>query len=643
MSGLLISFFLGFTAKSLLSPARVSAQVEKAASHIHKDVKVHFSKAQVSFSDGILPRFSVIISDVHMESELKCWGAPVLDVDELRLPISIIGLLRGHGPIPKIEVNTLKLVLREDIEDCQKAPSKGTFMASPAGGSKAAAAPSVPVVSLSPNEQSEKYSNDIRGLYIQKLQISSQKYPQYFSEFFSFSAKVKSFEPKVIEVTAKTNLLKDNQVGDYLSHANLFIQYKESPEKSVQAHFFGNWREGHYSLIANYILAEQQLTVESDLKHIPLSQILAILQKYDLASKNLNGRQVWISAKARIAGTVESIKKSPMELKDLELEGDIGELSVDRIDVTSLDPLQYSPIIVDIKRLDVGKLLVLLNRPKKTSILGELGSFTGRAEIFSDQKMKMAGEHSGLEFVFSNKGQRELQVIEHMVGEVQLQGQDWNFQINRIEPRGGTFIGNIKVKADRDFRAVDLKTRIDELVFAPSVQRLMTSGGDIGYISLDTDMRLKEGQLTYLKGLLRVDGMNIEGLNLQKTKATIDWAQGDVLLNTQVKSLEVTRSSAAASVMMQVTEPTWWQNDVLRFDNIAGQFQSTNLKLLAWKNFVAQVGKNGKFTTEGAWDEDGDLKGSVQTREGKNQKKWWIEGDREKPAFIEEARKSMRK
>ena len=643
MSGLLISFFLGFTAKSLLSPARVSAQVEKAASHIHKDVKVRFSKAQVSFSDGILPRFSVIISDVHMESELKCWGAPVLDVDELRLPISIIGLLRGHGPIPKIEVNTLKLVLREDIEDCQKAPSKGTFMASPAGGSKAAAAPSVPVVSLSPNEQSEKYSNDIRGLYIQKLQISSQKYPQYFSEFFSFSAKVKSFEPKVIEVTAKTNLLKDNQVGDYLSHANLFIQYKESPEKSVQAHFFGNWREGHYSLIANYILAEQQLTVESDLKHIPLSQILAILQKYDLASKNLNGRQVWISAKARIAGTVESIKKSPMELKDLELEGDIGELSVDRIDVTSLDPLQYSPIIVDIKRLDVGKLLVLLNRPKKTSILGELGSFTGRAEIFSDQKMKMAGEHSGLEFVFSNKGQRELQVIEHMVGEVQLQGQDWNFQINRIEPRGGTFIGNIKVKADRDFRAVDLKTRIDELVFAPSVQRLMTSGGDIGYISLDTDMRLKEGQLTYLKGLLRVDGMNIEGLNLQKTKATIDWAQGDVLLNTQVKSLEVTRSSAAASVMMQVTEPTWWQNDVLRFDNIAGQFQSTNLKLLAWKNFVAQVGKNGKFTTEGAWDEDGDLKGSVQTREGKNQKKWWIEGDREKPAFIEEARKSMRK
>ena len=33
---------------------------------------------------------------------------------------------------------------KQDIKDCQKAPSKGTFMASPAGGSKAAAAPSVP-------------------------------------------------------------------------------------------------------------------------------------------------------------------------------------------------------------------------------------------------------------------------------------------------------------------------------------------------------------------------------------------------------------------------------------------------------------------------------------------------------------------
>lgn len=638
VTGLLISFFLGYTAKSLLSPARVSAKIEKAASHIHKDVKVQFGSAQFSLSDGILPRFAVIISDVRMESAQKCWGAPVLEVDELRLPLSLVGLLRGQGPVPEIQVNTLRLNLREDIADCDSPTGSGAE-----GASTSPAVTAAPAVSLSPNEQSEKYRNDVRKLRIQKLQISSQKYPQYFSEFFGFTAQVKSFEPKVIEVTAKTNLLKDVQVGDYLSHANLFIQYKESPEKSVQAHFFGNWREGHYSVIANYGLDEGLLAVESDLKHIPLSQILAILQKYDLASKELNGRQVWISAKARMVTDVAQIRKAPMEIKDLQLEGDLGDLRVDRIDIASLEPLKYAPIVLDIQKLDVGKLLVLLNRPKKTTVLGELGQFTGRAEIFSDRKMRMAGEHSGLEFVFSNKGQRELQVIEHMVGEVQLQDDDWSFFLKRIEPRGGAFIGDLRMKADRDFKSVEVKARIDEISLAPAVQKLMTTGGEIGLISLDGDVRLKNGELNYLKGLLRVERMNVEGLQFQKTKASIDWLHGEVVLNTQIKSLQVQSSSPGGDVLLGVTEPAWWSDQALRLDNIAGQFHSKNLKTLVWKGFQAQAGKNGKFLTEGSWDERGALKGSVQIRDGKEHKKWWIEGDREKPLFVRDNGKSLRR
>ncbi len=53
ISGFILSFFIGYVTKSLYSPARVSAQIEKAASHIHKDVKVSFSSAQISFNDGI--------------------------------------------------------------------------------------------------------------------------------------------------------------------------------------------------------------------------------------------------------------------------------------------------------------------------------------------------------------------------------------------------------------------------------------------------------------------------------------------------------------------------------------------------------------------------------------------------------------
>ncbi len=112
---------------------------------------------------------------------------------------------------------------------------------------------------------------------------------------------------------------------------------------------------------------------------------------------------MWISSRARVVAPLEQIRHSPIEVRETRLEGDIGELRVDRIDVKSIEPLQYSPITIDVKKLDVGKLLFLFNRPKNTSMLGELGVFSGRAEIISDKKMRMTGDHTGLEFVFSIK------------------------------------------------------------------------------------------------------------------------------------------------------------------------------------------------------------------------------------------------
>ncbi|WP_413612230.1 hypothetical protein [Bdellovibrio sp. HCB-110] len=633
LSGFILSFFLGYTAKSLLSPSRVAARIEKAASHIHKDIKVKFASAQFSLSDGILPRFAVIISQVHMESEQKCWASPILEVDELRLPLSFWNVIRGQAPVQNIEANNVRLVLREDFKNCDPQEEQSTEV------SKAPP----PLVTLSPSEQSKKYRNDVRGVRVQKLEISSEKYPQFHSELFNFVVKVKSFEPKVIEVTAKTHLLKDAQVGDYLSHANLYVQYKESPEATIQSHFFGNWREGHYSLIANYTMDEQLLAIETDLKHIPLSQILAIMQKYNLASKELNGRQVWLSTKARMVAPLDEIRNSPVEVRDLRLEGDLGEMRVDRMDISSVEPLRYSPVMVDVKKLDVGKLLVLLNRPKNTSMLGELGVFSGRAEIVSDRKMKMTGEHSGLQFVFSNKGQRELQVIEHMVGDIALQDDDWSFHIKRVEPRGGSFIGDVKMKADRDFQDIEVKTRVEEVSLDPAVQKLMTNGGDIGLLSLDGDIKIKKGQMTYLKGLLRVDSMNVEGLSFEKTKASVDWSHGEIVLNTQVKSLQVASASPGAEILKQVTEPVWWNQGALRLTTLTGQFHLKNRADLSWKNFQGQVGKSGRLLTDGSWNESGDLKGSVHAKEGKNHKKWVIEGTREKPAFIEESTKGLRK
>lgn len=625
LTGLLISFFCGYSLKGYFSPQRVSAHIEKAASHIHKDVKVQFRSAIVSFSDGIFPRLAVIISGVRMESQQKCWGAPVLEVDELTLPLSFWSLVRGGPPVKHVQANKVQLKIRELISNCTQEAQ--AFSPRPTG----------PVVRLSPSAKEGKYQNDLRSLSIGEFKIIAEKYPQFSSELLQFTVNVKSFEPKVIEVRAKTHLIKDSSVGDYLSHANLFVQYQESPQVKIQSHFFGNWREGHYSLIAGYTFDERMLSIEADLKHIPLSQILSILQKYDLASQKLNGRQTWISSKARLVAPVDKLRTSPVEVRDLRLEGDLGDLRVENIKIQSLDPLRYSPIMVDIGKLDVERLMFLLNQQKRSTMLGQLGYFSGRAEVHSEQKIKMTGEHRGLEFVFSNQGRRELQAIDRAVGDISLLENQWTFSLNRIEPREGVFLGDLQLSADRDFKKIKIKTRVDELELSPTVQKLMTGGGYIGALNMDLSADVTDGTLSSLKGLVRLDGMDIEGMSFGKTRATLDWHDQKVVMNTQVKSIDVEPSSPGYEVLKQVTLDSWQEaKKPLRMESLTGVLTTQQLVLLSWRNVQAHIGKSGRFVTDGSWDEQGLLKGTVHSREGKQYRKWLIQGDRKKPLFVEE-------
>lgn len=636
--GLALAFFLGYITKSMLSPQRVAAQIEKAASHIHKDIKVSFQGAEVSLSNGILPRFSVVITKAQMESTQACWMQPLLEIDELRLPVSLWGALTGGPLIKRVEADNVILTLRGQMKDCDRSQQQ----AEKEKEEKTANPP--PLVSLSPNEQAEKYKNAVNELAIGSFKILLNEYPQYPTELLDFLIRVKSFEPKVIEVTAKTNLLRDEQVGGYLSHANLFVEYKESPEPQVQSHFFGNWREGHYSVIGNYTIADHLLNIETDLKHIPLSQVLSVLQKYNLVSKDLNGKQVWVSANARMTADVQKIKTAPLEVKNFRVEGDLGELYSEQLTFTSLDPLKYRPIGIDIKKMRVDHLLNFLNRNQSHKVLGDLGSFTGHAEIRSENSIHLTGEHTGLEFIFSNKGQRELQVIERMLGDIDLDQDRWSFAINRVEPRGGTFLGSVRLKADRDFKSVNIVSRIDEMTFAPQVQKLMTNGGEIGLASVNAEAHIDDGRLSYLKGLLRIDGMDIEGMDFGKTRGEFDYKQGEIVLNTKVQSLDIDINSPATAVMKQITPPEWWENQKLSVSDLSGQFHWRDIKNLQWKTFQGKIGKDQRLAADGSWDAQGQLKGTVQIRDGKNTKKYSLEGDRENPVLtLETTSRKLRK
>jgi hypothetical protein len=630
-SGVILALILGLSVRGITSPGKVRSMVAEAASKIHKDVTVTFSGAELSFHRGLLPRFAVIIHDVKMESTNDCWMQPQLMADEIRLPLSFWSMIEGANPITQVEAGQVELRLRSEYKNCEtekppvvvEAPARKQFVtlkSATYGGPETAAPPP-----------------QVDAILIDQLRMSAPAFEESL-DLSSFAIRLKSNSPRVIEMSANTNLIRDLQVkGDYLSHATIWSEYSEFPKKAIQARLSGNWREGSYEFNAKYFLKEEVLSSELELQHIPLSQLAQIFKKMQWLQADLNARQVWVSMRAEMNAKKADFKTADLLLRDLRLEGDLGDISSPLVQVTSMDPLRFQPFTLNIQRLSVEKLLALGNRPHPSPALGQLGKFTGTAQIADADHIEITGIHKGLEFIFANKGQRELQTLKEVTGKLVLQKDHWTLGIASFVPDQGSFDGDLQLQADRDFKNIEIKAKAKELILAPNVVRLMTSGGEVGAFAGDLDIKFQQGQMKFVKGSLSSDVIDVEGVKIEKTKLTLDSVNGELVSQAQAQKFSVAVGSTAFLVMKDLIDADWMSDDKLTLKNLTTQFHSKDLKNLGWRGFQASLERGGKISSDGAWDADGALSGFVQTKTNKTQNKWQIGGKRDSPLFTPNA------
>ena len=628
-SGVILAFVLGLSVRGLTAPARMKSLVQSAASRIHKDVTVEFSSAELSLSRGLLPRFAVIIHDVRMESMNECWMAPQLTADEIRLPLSLKSLIQGKNPIQTVEGGKVDFYLRTTFKNCEKVqtdvapevPKMKQFVTLKPGvgtsGSQNSAAPPAP---------------EVEAIFIDQLRVVAPQFEDPL-ELSALAIRLKSNSPRVIEMTAQTHLIKDAQViGDYLSHASIWVEYTEFPQKFLRARLSGNWREGSYLLKGDYSLKDETLKSELNLKHIPLNQVFQIFRKMHWLKDDLNARQVWVSMNAQLNIQKADFKNAFLHISKLNLEGDLGDLSAAEIQVTSLDPFRYEPFVVDVQRLSVEKILTLSGRLHPSPALGQLGKFTGTARIFDPGHIEVEGVHRGLEFIFANKGQRELQTLKEIAGTMTLHKNRWSLKVARFFPDQGSFDGELELQADRDFKNIEIKAKAKELKLSPEVVRLMTAGGDFGAFDGNLQFKFKDGLMSSIKGALNSDNINVEGVQLQKSKLILDTLNGEIITQVLAQRLKVKVGSPAFQTFKDLISAEWMSDDALAMTGLSAQLNFKD-KAFTWKNFQAGTGRGGRISSDGAWDQEGYLSGLVTAKTSKSQSKWIVGGKRDLPVF----------
>jgi hypothetical protein len=629
VTGLLLALFMGLAVRAALSPERILQLVEKAAAKIDTRFNAKVGGAYVSFSDGLLPQFAVVVKDFSLESDEKCWLRPTLEVDELKLPLDLWSFMRGQIHIHEVLAHEVGISLRSDLSDCQKGQAATT---SNSGLSKASSRiPAAATTAASSWESFSRSRDSIDTIHIERMRV--HYLPVAFSSFEirSLDVNVQSKSPKKITADGILNLNGETLSGDYSSTGSLKIDFTEGASPDWKVSLDGNWREGHYLIATDYSSESQFIRLSSDMNQIPLNQLFPLLRKYHLLSSNFNGRQVWLSLKGDMEGDVHKLASLPAKFDLIRIEGNIGEIEAKNMEVKKFEPFTFKPIDVDIKSLQLDSLMTFLNRPLVNPIFGRLGVFHGKAHFEDSQNVQVKGENTGLEFVFSSRGTRQTQSISLLAGELKFSNSKWNIKVDKVKPVEGVFLGDINVEADHNWSQVAVHTKVDELSLGPAVQKLITNGGEIGSIDGDLQFHFDHGNLSTIQGHMTASDVAIEKLHFKRSRVVMTTSKDqNTHVDIRVQGMATDAGSPVHKFLQKVMELPQDVSDEISYGS--AQVVTHQLDDFHWDDLVLQMSSHKTLRSKGGWDKEGHISGQVEVSNGPGRvSKFELGGLRDRP------------
>jgi hypothetical protein len=644
-----MAFFLGLLFKGSLSSQRLEQLMKQAASNVHKDVEISFDSVKISLADGVWPELAIVINDIKLDSQQVCWLSPELMAHEVKLPLEISALFSGRISIKEIVADQVVMNLRSDYSLCSKrAPSsEDKKVSGDIDGNKDADKANLESVSKIFFENIPRDRNAIESLDVKSFKLKYLPNELAAVEIVDLKVDLKSKEPKEILIGGFLNLGNQAVTADFSSQARLEIHYLENPSPIWNARFSGNWREGQYRLQAQIDPISQMAKLEATSDHIPLKQILPLLKKYKVIHEDFDGKNVWVSLHAKSETDLKK-EKIPLDIGKFKFEGDLGEFDIEKLHFNNIKTGEFDPFSIEIQSLNFEAFNRFLNRERNSkSSLGQLGVFRGRVFVKSTEDVKIEGEHSGLEFIFSSQSVRQVQSIALIAGQAELKNKVWNVKIDRIRPSEGLFLGKVNIKSDHAVENLEIDLDIEDLTLAPEIQKLMTAGGQMASLAGKLNLKTRKSELVALKGWLDAPDVHLAGAHIYRPKIVFNSTDNKNLksnftdINTRImaKKVEVAKNSVILDWSAPFLEKSNLSNEDYNMDGLNLSFDKLANGKSYWRLKKIKLNSNRHdynpvfLSSEGQWTMQGILEGDIRLESKNKIYNILLTGNRDEPQF----------
>jgi len=505
-----ISFFalvfaalIGLGIRFYFSNERVTAWLKSEMSKQNLPVELNFTQARLSLSDSGLPQLAVRVSGVRARDRRSCVDRDGVTVNEVTIPVHLTHLiLERRFSLGLIYGDEIVVDLDALRDRCAQVTAEVSPPAKPTSE-----------VALIRDWYSpaalQRIQKLLKGVSFSRLRLKIEN-----------ASKVLDFESLLVRsalgsdsvsVSADLRLSPELVWGQVLTPFAIEVLVKP---RMADLEVRGQLGEGQVTGLANVTAAAGDVSVDAhlSLNSVPLNALKPLLvatrQFGDLA--RFQPRSTWLTCELSVMGLARQLfEKNPIVVEDCLLNGSAGQVRVGR---TAIGPNgKLSPVRVGFQDVDVLKFSEMFSLSAPKGIFSEFGLLTGQLEISSIEEMSLQATIRSAKLRFSRGGIRAAQIIDAIGLKLRRSAQGWFAQIQEVQLAEGRYQGLIELETDSAFSTGLLRVAVDDLAFAPAVQKLMVNG-QWEKIKISGQAKIEAGQLGRFLAEVSMKGLKTEDL-----------------------------------------------------------------------------------------------------------------------------------
>ena len=463
--GLLISLFFGLTLRSQITPAKIHEHLKKLAFGFEqknkiKKLTIDFTESQLLLSDWGFPFPHLTVKNVKVSSSTTFCVDNQIFIESLDFPFSWLKLFSSsEDQIDTIRTGLVELRLDNPDQCFNETQAPGLQSPSPSEMSKVVA-PSTII--------SEALNMRILNLYIDKLKIIDKHNYNLPVLLQNVSIKIALNQNKLqmMDLKSQLFLFRDQESSLYKFKSDFNLSFESNPQSPVRAsaQLIGKVIDKPFKVNLDYQPEVKTIQIHHEIQDVSVKALLALTNKQNIRGQSqldgINGLSISNQGEGEYDLNSRSLKF--YKISSILLASEKSSVSIDQIKVNSFKPLNFEPFKVRMNDFDLEKLKNLPAFSVIQKSIYAFGSISGAITVNSESDISGEGKISGLQFIFSNRGQRAYQKIDEfffkankkklVISGISLENQPTEGEINiDLEP--------VRVRAEIS------KIKLNEAVF----------------------------------------------------------------------------------------------------------------------------------------------------------------------------------